>query len=185
MRALVFLSFAALAACASPGGGTGTPSPVVETVRVTGGAGPGTIAMGMSGSSTSPKAATLRFAVDDVWRVLPAVYDSLAIPLSTVDAASRTIGNSGFSGRRRLGKTPMIRFFDCGSTQGGPSAETYDLHISVLSQVRPGESGAATLTTTIEVMGRPVAFSGEYVRCSSMGVLESRIADGVKAQLQR
>jgi hypothetical protein len=45
-------------------------------------------------------------------------------------------------------------------------------------------SGLTTLHTTFEAMARPIAFSREYARCSSKSILEKRIADAVKAQLQ-
>jgi hypothetical protein len=86
---------------------------------------------------------------------------------------------------RVLGKIPLTRIIDTGSTQGFPSAESYDVQISVLTQAKSGEGGLATLTTTVQAVGRPMAFSGEYVRCSSKGVLETMIADGVKARAKQ
>ena len=77
-----------------------------------------------------------------------------------------------------------MRLIDCGTTQGGPSAETYDIRLTVTTRVSAVEGGTS-LSTTVEPMGKPVAFSGEYIRCSSTGVLESRLADAVKARLAK
>jgi hypothetical protein len=45
--------------------------------------------------------------------------------------------------------------------------------------------GGTRVATTVEPMGKPAAFSGEYIRCSSMGTLESRLAEAVKARLAK
>jgi len=43
--------------------------------------------------------------------------------------------------------------------------------------------GGTAIATTVEPMGKPVAFSGEYIHCSSTGSLESRLSDAVKSRL--
>lgn len=172
---------AAAAGCSSSSAVETAPAP--QTVRVVGG-GAGSIAMGMSGSAADARASAIAAPLADVWRVLPAAYESLNIPLSTVDTTTWVIGNSGFNLRRRLGTVPLVRLIDCGTTQGGPSAETYDIRMTVTTRVRAVDGGTS-LATTVEPMGKPVAFSGEYIRCSSTGVLESRLADAVKARLAK
>jgi hypothetical protein len=182
MRLTVLLSLAAVAGCSSPPVVESAPAP--ETVRVVGGAAPGAIVLGMSASSASSHATMLNAPVADVWRALLGAYESLSIPLSMVDSPRRLVGNSGFNARRRLGSLPLVRLLDCGATQGGPSAETYDIRLSVITQLKPEGAGTA-LSTSVEAMGKPVAFSGEYIRCSSTGVLESRLADAVNARLAK
>ncbi len=183
MRALVVLSLVSFVGCATAQPGVEPPARV-ETVRVMGSGQPGgTINLGMSSEAAAPSVAMFVASPDDVWRVLPVVYESIAIPVTTRDLPSHTTGNPNLSARRRLGTATMSRLFDCGNTQGAASADIYDMRLSVLSRTRAGETGGTVLTTTIEAMGRPVAFSGEYVKCSSTRVLEARIADAVKAQL--
>lgn len=182
MRLARLIPLAALAACSSSSN-VAQSAPAPETVRVVGG-GAGSIAMGMSPSAVDAHSTTLSASLADVWRVLPAAYESLGIQLSVIDSATHVIGNSGFNLRRRLGSTPLVRLIDCGTTQGGPSAETYDIHMSVVTQVRAGDSGTI-IGTTVEPMGKPAAFSGEYIRCSSTGVLESRLADAVRSRLTK
>ena len=182
MRALALLSLVLLGCSSSP---TIQSAPAPETVRVMGSANPtGTIAMGMVATPASARSATFLTTPEAVWDVLPAAYESLGIPISMSDAGARTLGNAGFNVRRRLGSVPLVRYIDCGTTQGGPSAETYDIRLVINSVVRAGEA-STTLATTVEAMGKPVAFSGEYIRCSSSGVLETRIADAVKARLAK
>jgi hypothetical protein len=182
MRVVPSLLLFALASCASSGTTIEQPA-TTQTVRVTGSAA-GNLSVGMS-ATTDAKVTTLAFAPADVWRVLPGVFESFAIPLSSIDDKTRVLGNTGFNIRRRLGSIPLPRLIDCGTTQGGPSAETYDIRLSVLTQVRAADGGSSSIITTVDAMGRPVAFSGEYVRCSSTSALETRIADAVKAQLTK
>jgi hypothetical protein len=125
------------------------------------------------------------FTVDEVWRVLPAVYDSLAIPTALFDAKTHVISNQGSKVRQRLGKVPLSRYIECGTTQIGPNAESYDVQLSVTTRVDPGTPTGARISTTVESAAKPVAFSQEYSRCSSKGELELRIADLVKARLAR
>jgi hypothetical protein len=182
MRPASLLLLVVLAACSSSSN-VAQSAPAPETVRVVGG-GSGNIAMGMAPTAADAHSTTLPASVADVWRVLPAAYEALGIQLSVIDSGTRTIGNSGFNLRRRLGSIPLVRLIDCGTTQGGPSAETYDIHMSVVTQVRAGDAGTI-ISTTVEPMGKPVAFSGEYIRCSSTGVLESRLADAVRSRLTK
>jgi hypothetical protein len=172
---------AAAAGCSSSSPIESAPAP--QTVRVSGG-GSGPLAMGMTPSPADARASTVSAPLAEVWRVLPAAYESLNIPVSTVDTATGVMGNSGFNVRRRLGTVPLIRLIDCGTTQGGPSAETYDIRLTVTTRVTAVDGGTR-LATTVEPMGKPAAFSGEYIRCSSMGTLESRLADAVKARLAK
>jgi hypothetical protein len=182
-RALPFL-LAILSACSSTNIAETTPAP--QTVRVVGSGGSASaIAIGMSASAPDARATQLPATAADTWRVLPAAFESLSIPLSMIDSTTRVAGNAGFNVRRRLGSTPMVRLIDCGTTQGGPSAETYDVRLTITSQVKEAEGGGSSLLTTVEAMAKPVAFSGEYIRCSSTGALEARIADAVKARLTK
>jgi hypothetical protein len=175
-------TFIALSGCTSAQTPIERPA-TTETVRIVG-SGAGDIAVRMA-AATEAHSTTISAPVSDVWPVMSAVYDSFGIPIGKLDQQGHVIGNEGFNLRRRLGSVPLARLIDCGNTQGGPSAENYDIRLSVLTLVRPGEAGSTTIATAIDAMGRPMAFSGEYVRCSSTGVLESRIADAVKAQLRK
>jgi hypothetical protein len=107
------------------------------------------------------------------------VYDSLGIAVATFDAASKTIGNTGLRLKRRLGEVALSKYVNCGSTQGFPSADTYEVFLSVTTTIRPAASGpqATEIATTIDGQARPITFSGEPVRCSSVSTLEARIVE--------
>jgi hypothetical protein len=79
----------------------------------------------------------------------------------------------------------LSRYIDCGRTQGFDSADTYDVHLSVLTQVTPGKSNGATIATVVEAAARPAQFKGDYTRCESKGEIESRIPKIATARLQK
>lgn len=171
----------AVTACASSGTAVPSGAPSSQSVGVVGPT--GTIAMGTTDRSES-NVQTLPFTPDAVWRILPAIYDSLGIPVATLDPVKRTIGNAGYAVRRRLKTTPLSRFIDCGQTQLGPNADDYDVRLSVISQVRPTEGGT-TVTTTVVASARPVNYAQEYSSCPSRGSLEQRIIDALRAHLAK
>ena len=179
MRAVISFVLIAGAACASSTH-PGSSRPTSESVRVVGDVGGGSIRMAGTDNVTS---STVPFAPDKVWTALATVYDSLGIPIATVDSKTMLVGNTGFNVRQKLGKTSLSKFIDCGRTQGFASADTYDVHLHVTTQVRPKDQGS-TLSTFLEAAARPAAFSGEYIRCSSLGTLEAAIVNGVRSRLK-
>lgn len=182
MRTATLLLVLPLAACATSNSSS-APTPASQTVRVVGATGGASLTM--AGNNTS-NVHTLAFGMDQVWRALPFVFDSIGIPVGTLDPAKRTIGNSGFKVRGRLKGVPLSRYIDCGnSTQIGPNADAYDVNITMFAELHPGEAGATVLSTTMDAVARPATFAQEYSHCSSKGALETRFADILKARLER
>ncbi|MDQ2666500.1 MAG: hypothetical protein M3Z05_10870 [Gemmatimonadota bacterium] len=177
MRALVVLLLITMAGCASAPSASATPDS--ETMRVSGA---GNLRMAALDQTTNVK---VDFPVDKVWHALPAAFESLGIPITSVDDATHTIANGGLKLRRELGKVSLSRYIDCGTTQIGENADSYDVYLTITSQVQEEPtSGLSVLRTTFEAMARPIAFSRDYARCSSKGELEKRLATAVKSQLQ-
>jgi hypothetical protein len=117
---------------------------------------------------------------EQVWSALEQVYVSLEIPLSFRDTKRRTLGNTAFRTRRRVGPVPMYRALNCGGESGMPNAETYDVTMDIASSVTAEPGGKARLSTLLQASARrPSGGSGD-VRCSSQGALEERIATMVK-----
>ena len=176
MRARGVLSLIALAACASSGGTSSRPD---ETVRIVG-AGSSNLTIT---SNTYAQVTKVSSPIDRVWLAMPGAFEALSIPIFSVDTLSHVVANDGLGLRRQLGKTPLNRFIDCGNTQIGENADSYDVHLTVRVQLEPGEGGTTKVETMFETMARPVSFSREYSRCSTRGVLETRLVDASKAQL--
>ncbi len=186
MRAMSFVSIASVAwivlgACASAGTSGAPGAPASQTISVIGAGGGAQIS---TSGENAAHVQTLPFTADQVWRALPAVFDSLGIRVQTLDGAKRTIGISGFAVRHRLKNVPLSRLIDCGTSQMGPSADDYDVRLTVFTDVHAGDGGA-TVTTSLEALARPINYAQEFSHCSTKGVLEQRIVDLLQARLGR
>ncbi|MGH7677271.1 MAG: hypothetical protein ACRENU_02315 [Gemmatimonadaceae bacterium] len=180
MRVFVLAAVTCLVACTghTPAPSTGTP--VVERVRM------GGTQTGLRLSSTTvARADTVWTPIDRVWKAMPAVFAVLEVPIERFDAESNTIGNSALKLYRRLGKTPLTRYLDCGTTQIGPNADSYEVSLTVLTKLSrpPADTANTTVVTTVEAMARPIQFRGDFVRCSSKGALEARVIEILKVEL--
>lgn len=179
MRRLAVLMLAVvLSGCAS------TPGSAIsardKTVRVSDGG--STLRV----QPSDPMAITnVPYTVDAVWNVMASVFDSLGIAIGTLDPDKHVIGNTELKVHGKLGPVSLSRYIDCGQTQGFPSAETYDVHLSVLTQVTPGKSNTATIATLVEAVARPAQFKGDYTRCETKGEIEARIPKIAAARLQK
>lgn len=129
--------------------------------------------------------AILALPIDQVWRALPAVFDSLGLPATVRNPETRTLGTDGVRIRRRLGGAPLSRYFNCGSTQVDANADSYDVLLVLLLRAVPGQAGMTTLETTIDVRARPITFPQGYQACDSTGQLEARVAALVRAVATR
>lgn len=171
------LTFAIAACASSPTLGSG---PATQTIRTAGSS------TGLAISpTTSIVTKTIPLPVDQVWRALPGVYASLGIPLTTVDQKTHTIGNEGLKLRQELGSVPLSMYIDCGTTQTGPNADSYDVLLIVLTQLTPGDPRSTKMTTTFDASAKPAALAQDYSHCSTRGVLESRLVDSVLTRLRR
>ena len=179
MRRLLLLSLAALPACASSSSGSGTARPATQTI------GSSSVGSVTVSATSNADVSHLPYSVDAVWSILPSTYDSVGIPVNSLDHARKSIGNGGYKTRSRLGKAPLSRYLDCGNTQIGPNADSYDVFLSVITTVSPEGAGGSTLVTIVDAQSRPATYNQAYSRCSSKGGIEIRIADLVKARLSR
>ena len=179
MRAIAVLMCTTLGACASGAVAGGSPS--METVRVASGNAAMTTTMH---PTINANGGIVAFPMDRTWAAVRFAYDSLEIPVASMDPANHIVGNSDMKLRRRLGAVGLSQYIDCGRLQGAPGAETYDIRMSVLTQVVPATATTTSVLTTVEARGKPITMSGEFTLCTSTGVLERRIVDLVTARLK-
>lgn len=180
-RRLVVLLMVSGAGCASSGGMPELPA--TQTVEVT-----NQSIMGANGhvlltNNAVPVSTTINASTQAIWKVLPGVLDSLGIPITLVDPPTNTIGNSGFTVHRRLGSTPLSRYIECGTTQIGPNADSYDVYIAFFVQVHRESDSSSAIVTGLDASAKPSAFAGGYSPCSTKRLLESRIVDAVKGRV--
>jgi hypothetical protein len=168
-------------ACASSG--TGAPETTVtqaNTQLVGAGSMGATGAMNISTTNTYTAIATsVPISPDSAYQVLTRVYAMLELPVAPVDT-KRAIGNDEIKIRRRIAGMPMQNVLDCGDKMGLPNAETWDIHMNLLSYVTPGNNGGAQIFTRIQAMGNPTELSNRDLSpCSTKGELEKKIGDMV------
>lgn len=174
----LFVVVGALAGCASSTSTATGGRPATQTIG--GGSGVGSIVVANRSESDVTH---LSYPMDAVWRVLPGVFDSIAVPLTVMDPTQKRIGNEGFKLRARLGKAPLSRYLDCGNTQIGPNADSYDVFMTIVTTVRPEGTAGSTIHTVIEAQSKPITYNQGYSRCTSKTSLEAKIAELVVARL--
>jgi hypothetical protein len=179
MKVIFVLSAGVLVGCASPNPGAVASSPGPD-VRMSMPQGTQVIT---TGATVVRGVANLQFPIDKVWSAMAPAFDSLSIPLTVLDAATHTIGNQGLKARRRIGKTRIGEYLNCGNGEGGPSADLYDINLSLVSKLEPNSVGGTTITTTVDGVAKPASFSGDYIKCATTGELEKRLVKLVEDKL--
>ena len=170
----------ALAGCATAGAGTAPQrNTTVVSVSATGRqAGSQTLELDRY-AATAATASSLLAAPAEVWVALDSVYAALGIPVAMRDPAHWTLGNRNLEISRRLNGNALSRYFTCGSTAlGAEAADSYRLHVSVLSTVLQQGTGSR-LETTAQATARQPGTSSAPLDCSSTGQLERAIANRV------
>jgi hypothetical protein len=120
---------------------------------------------------------------DEAWRLLPGVFADLGLEVNFREPAALRTGTCHQSLRSRLGRERLSAFLDCGATQAVPSADTYDVTLTVLTTVLPRAGGGSTLHTFVMAVAvGGGGASGHRVWCQSTGRLEARIRDGVRTR---
>lgn len=135
-------------------------------------------------STTEVNSVLVNGSVEKAWAALQEAYTTLGIPVTELNQQARTIGNPAYRVRRRIGDVPTMRALACGGDSGMPNAETYQLLLTLKSRIIANDAGGSVVQTTLEGTGKnAMTAASSEVRCSSMGALEKRIADLVKAKV--
>ena len=167
-------AFATLTGCSSPAKSVETVPGPAQTTRISG------VQSSPVAVRTNPTISRGTVMVDaphaTTWKALIAAYDSVGIPVGSSAQGDGVLGNLGFKVRRRLKDAPLSRYLNCGTTQVAPNADSYEITLSVATQLQP-VAGGTRAVTTVEATGRPIAFAGSQVSCVSTGRLEMLIAE--------
>jgi hypothetical protein len=158
-----------------------TPTQRPETAYIPGG-GSLTITPGSGAIS-----ATLAAPLTSVWYIIPTAFDSLGLQLSLIDPKRHVIGNEGIKLRSKLGKERLSTYLECGTTQVGPNADSYEVILTVMTQLEPSrtDSTQTHITINTSAVAKPLQFSQDYSRCSSKGILEERLLDVISGSLKK
>ncbi len=181
---VLLLAASAIAACAPTTSSLPSAGPTQTTTSVTTGGG-ANLDITMH-ADNRPSSNTVQAAPERVWAVMPAVFEGLKIPVGTLDQNSRVIGNRRIetnSGRIAGGRASM--YLNCGNTGlGSPVADSYQVNLSVLTQIVPAPGGSTQVQTSIDANATQRGVSSAPVRCASTGRLEQQIATAVQQHLQ-
>ena len=119
--------------------------------------------------------------MDQAWAALTSAYASIDIKLTEHDVTKHLLGNESFRVRRKVGDVQLGKALNCGGESSAPNAETYDITLSVRSQLTANTDGTLTLQTFVQGIGKnPLTNSATQMTCYSMGGFEKRIAELVK-----
>ena len=83
-----------------------------------------------------------------------------------------------------LGDARLSKFLSCGEIEGTLNADTFDVSLSMLTQLQPNSSGGTTVITRVDAAAKPASTSGQYNSCSSTGELETRLVRYIESQLR-
>ena len=122
-----------------------------------------------------------------VWRVLPTAFDSAGVALTLIDPKKHLMANEGFKIRQKLKNERLSTYFECGTTQVGPNADSYELYITVNSFLEPlkGDTTRTRMTVAVTAAAKPLQFSQDYSRCTSKTILERKMLYVVAAALKK
>jgi hypothetical protein len=113
-----------------------------------------------------------------------AILEGMKVPLEVRDSLGGLVGNLRLTMMRRLAGEPLSRFFNCGNTMTGPSADMYRVHSALLAILDPLPDNKTRLRIAFAAGARDVSGpSTEPVTCGSSGIFEVRLADRIKALL--
>ena len=179
MRPIISLCLVAVSAACARNTAGAPGADMQASTRVEGAGGVATFA---TTARVNANVAAVAAPLERAWQVLPAVYDSLGIPRTLVDPTLHRLGNQTFKIRRRLAGVALTRYLECGGTSGAPNAGTYDITMSVLTQLHPAPPDSTRVLSVVQASARSPNFTNSEVQCTSTGKLEERIATMLAAQ---
>lgn len=120
---------------------------------------------------------TLSGRPDDLFSLLPEVYNDLGVPISSVNAEAQALGALEVRARGDFAGDRVSRWLDCGTSITGDIADQREIYVTALTQVEaleeaPGVSGISVHVTGYSV---PSGVSGNRTGCRATGRLERAI----------
>jgi hypothetical protein len=173
----------ALAACSA----AVTPTTRTESTYVPGGGASGASALLSVSGENGTVSVVIGAPLQSVWRVMPVAFDSSGVQLTLIDPKKHLMANEGFKIRQKLGKERLSTYFECGTTQVGPNADSYELYVTVHSYLEPvkGDTTKTRMTVAVSGAAKPLQFSQDYSRCTSKTILERRMVDAVATMVRK
>lgn len=121
---------------------------------------------------------------DRVVAVINEVYALWDLPIEGFDAGIGRLPNRRVTRSRRLGKTPMSRYLDCGRGFSGDNANIYRITLATAAWPEPMTGEATAIRVALIAGGQdPAGSRSGYVLCTTRGNFEQEFAEQVKTRL--
>jgi len=178
-----FLLFSAVACAGNPAPDSGTEVTDHSTMHVGGTPGGANLQVR---SAADANVVIIAAPKETVWPLLLTAFDSVGLTAdpSLTSRKDFVISSGTLNIRRQLGKTYLSKYIDCGSTQIGASADSYQIALQVTTRLVTQPAGTTGVSTIVEAAGKPVNFSQEYQACQTTSRLETLIGDIIRSKLK-
>ena len=115
--------------------------------------------------------------VEQVWAVLPSVYEELEIPLGFYEPEGMALGNREFN-PKTIGGNRMSRYLNCGAnTAGRPFADAYQVEMYLVTRVDAVGPSKTRIRTELYATARARDTGVNRIQCPTNGSLERRITE--------
>lgn len=118
---------------------------------------------------------------DQAWAALHTAYDEIGLKVTDEDQQGGRLGMQAAKCMRRIGKSAISAYFDCGSGITGPNADSYRVTVTTVSTVK--KEGQNQVRVSTVAFADAVDMSGtasDRLGCSSSGRLEMKVLDTVR-----
>jgi hypothetical protein len=121
-----------------------------------------------------------------VWNAVPDAFTAMGLPLPMLDHARGIAATQNFRTSATLGRDRLSTFFDCGSGPAGRYADLRRLVIEVFVAVPPSTAATTRVELRASAVSHPTeGASGSATECSSLGILEERLARALQLRALR
>ena len=117
---------------------------------------------------------------DAAWIALQTAYEEFGIPIKEMNEDLRILGNPRFVVSRRLNRTRLSTYLDCGQGPAGDHADLFRIEMQIRTSILQLPSGVRVNTHLAAIARNMEGTSNTRIRCASKFRLEREIAGRVK-----
>jgi hypothetical protein len=112
------------------------------------------------------------------------VLQNFGIEADVRDSVGGLLGNIGLVRTRRLNRTPLSVFLNCGSSMTGLRADYYRVMMPLLIMFDPAGADRTSMRIALVASAQdPTGTSNQPVLCGSTGALETRMRKAIEEQV--
>lgn len=117
-----------------------------------------------------------------VYSAAAAVLEKAGVDITYRDSLRGIVGNPSVE-KRRVAKSPLSRFLNCGNGFSGPNADSWGVTMAVLVSARASDGGTV-MRVGLAAGARDLSGSSKNpVTCGTTGALEELLAKEIRAKL--